>query len=149
MKITEELLEAIKILGEYQMGKLVYASIDTSPLIGFENEESGTLIINPFLDDCGWATVNPIEYYGEEFLNSDFLKIDINTIGKYKETEIIAFCDCEKMFVGSSYDFLDANDYQEEVEAMVLEAVEKGYVKINFFSGKWEIYTKEAYEKLK
>lgn len=145
-KISEEQLEAIKILGEYQMGKSVYINCDISPLIGFEHEESGVLIVNPFLDDMGWGTVNPIKYYGDEFLNSDYLKIDISDINKYKETEIIAFCDGEEEFVGSSYELLDIYEYVDVLEDTVLEAVKNGVAEKQFTNGKWTIYTKEAYE---
>lgn len=141
-KITQEQLEAIKILGEYQEGKAVYIYGNISSLVGFESEEHGTLIINPFLDECGWGNVNPIEYYGNEFLNSDFLKIDFNDIEKYKNTEIIAVCNGEKEFEGSSYDFLDINEYLEELEELVFEAINNKIATKMFPSGKWTVYTK-------
>ena len=146
MNITEKQMEAIKILGEYQMGKGVYINLDINPLIGFEHEDSGVLIVNPFLDEMGWGEVNPIKYYGDEFLNSDFFKMDISDIDKYKETEVIAFCDGEEGFVGSSYELLDINEYVDVLEDAVLEAVKNGVAEKQFTSGKWVIYTKEAYE---
>lgn len=148
IRLSEEQLEVIRILGDYQMGKSVYISCDINPLIGFEHEESGVLIVNPFLDESGWGTVNPIDYYGDEFLKSDFLKVNVVDIAKYRETEIIAFCDGEEEFVGSSYELLDIYEYVDVLEDAVLEAVKNGVVEKQFTNGKWVIYTKEAYENL-
>ena len=146
MTSLQDMLEAIKIFGEYQVGKAVYINLDINPLIGFEHEDSGVLIVNPFLDEMGWGEVNPIKYYGDEFLNSDFFKMDISDIDKYKETEVIAFCDGEEEFVGSSYELLDINEYVDVLEDAVLEAVKNGVAEKQFTSGEWVIYTKEAYE---
>ena len=148
MTINKKQLEAIKILGEYQMGKGVYICYDISPLIGFEHKESGTFIQNPFIDECGFGSVNPIEYYGEEFLNSDFLKIDFTDIEKYKNTEIIVLLDGEIEFEGMSYDFLEVNEYDMEVEEMILEATKNGISNtVRFSSGNWKVYTKGEWEK--
>lgn len=149
MKVTKEQLEAIKILGEYQMEKSAYAYYDISPLIGFEQEESGIFIHNPFVDECAWSNVNPIEYYGEEFLNSDFMKIDVNDVEIYKNTEIIVFLDGEIEFEGMSYDFLEINEYNMEVEEMVFDAIRNNFGVGIFSSGTWKVYTKEKWEKLK
>lgn len=146
MKITEEQLEAIKILGEYQMAKGVYALYDISPLIGFENEESGIFIQNPFVDECSWFDVNPIEYYGEEFLNSDFLKIDFDDIEVYKNTKIIVFFHGRKVFEGMSYDLLDEKEYSVEIEEVVFDAIRNSFGFGVFPSGVWKIYTKEKWE---
>ena len=32
-------------------------------------------ILNPFVDECDWYEVDPIEYYGELFLNSKFMDL--------------------------------------------------------------------------
>jgi hypothetical protein len=35
----------------------------------------GIVIINPFTDESGINEVDPVKYYGDAFLNSDFAKI--------------------------------------------------------------------------
>ena len=38
-------------------------------------EYNGTEILNPFIDEYDWYEVDPIEYYGEYFLNSKFMDL--------------------------------------------------------------------------
>ena len=38
-------------------------------------EYDGIEILNPFVDECEWYEVDPIEYYGELFLNSKFMDL--------------------------------------------------------------------------
>lgn len=38
-------------------------------------EYDGIDILNPFVDECDWYEVDPIEYYGELFLNSKFMDL--------------------------------------------------------------------------
>ena len=149
MLITKELkdkVESLKTFGEYQIRKNVYASLDTSPLIGFEHKESGVFIVNPFTDECDWNKVHPIEYYGEEFLNSDFMRLDLGNMKKYEDTEIVAFMDGELEYEGSSLDFLDINEFQCEVEEAIFETIENGCCQKEFTSGTWTFYTREEYE---
>lgn len=40
-----------------------------------EFDYDGMSIINPFLDENGVCEVDPVKYYGEKFLNSEFIKI--------------------------------------------------------------------------
>ena len=147
--ITKELkdkIESLRAFGEYQIIKNVFGGLDTSPMIGFEHKESGVFIINPFLDECGELDVHPIEYYGEEFLNSDFMKVDLGNMNKYKDVKIIAFMDNELEYEGSSIEFLDINEFQCEVEEAIFEVIENGYSEREFTSGNWKFYTKEQYE---
>lgn len=148
MKTTKEIqdkLDGIKILNDYQVEKGVYASCDINPLIGFEHKESGVFIHMPFVDECDFNSVNPIEYYGEVFLNSDFFKVENYDI--YRNTHIVVLCDRKEEFNGLSYDFLEVNEYNAEVENMVLEAVEKEYAIAEFPSGTWEVFTIEEWER--
>ena len=41
-------------------------------------------IINPFLDVTGRESVNPVEYYGENFVNSNFYPIYKEIVGEDK-----------------------------------------------------------------
>lgn len=150
MLITKELkdkIENLKAFGEYQIRKNVYASLDTSYLIGFEHKESGVFIINPFVDECAWSEVHPIEYYKEEFLNSDFMRADLGNMKKYEDVEIIAFMDGKLEYKGSSLEFLDINEFQHEVEEAIFETIEKGCCQKELTSGTWTFYTKEEYDK--
>ena len=45
-------------------------NIDSGRIMGFEYQ--GMHIINPFITECGRFNVNPVDYYGEAFLQSEF-----------------------------------------------------------------------------
>ena len=47
-------------------------SDDSSGMMGFEFDEIH--IINPFITECGRFDVEPVEYYGKAFLQSEFCK---------------------------------------------------------------------------
>lgn len=152
MLITEELqnkLDKIKVFGEYQMAK----NVCTSPSIGFEHEESGVTIINPFIDECGWEEVHPISYYGEDFLNSGFMKIELNNVDKYKNTDIIAIeKDCLKNtcleYETDSYNFLYIYDFDVEIEKAVFNTIDNGYTQIQYDNKIIELYTLNEYHKI-
>lgn len=46
------------------------AGADTDELVGFECNE--TYIIHPFMDEQMEEEVDPIEYYGQDFIDSQF-----------------------------------------------------------------------------
>jgi hypothetical protein len=75
MKIFDVLtireINLIKQLGETQ-SQLLECTGDLSSMIHFKFNES--MIVNPFVDKDGFVAVDPIEYYGDIFLNSDFVK---------------------------------------------------------------------------
>lgn len=121
-------LDNIRILGEYQIHKGVYMNFGISEMISFMYDD--IMVINPFTDECDMFNVNPITYYKELFMNSDFMKkIKENTdMKKYLNTEIIVFKNNNKIFEGWSYDFLDENEYKQEIEEIVFMALERGAV---------------------
>lgn len=59
-EIVEEICEAT---GEYHYEGVIY----------FESEP-GQNIINPFLSECMRFEVDPVEYYGDAFMNSEWNK---------------------------------------------------------------------------
>ena len=152
MLITKELqnkLEEIKIFGKYQMAKNQCAC----PSISFEHTESGVDIINPFIDECGWGEVNPIEYYGEEFLNSDFLKVDLGNTNKYVNTPI--FVKETACVIGvcfeyetDTYNYLYMYDFDAMVERAIFKVIERGSVILIHDGKEVEIYTKTEYDKI-
>lgn len=75
-KDFDVILSLARVLGELQVDEFNEADGDTSEMIGFESE-SGTWVINPFVSECQRFSENPVEYYGQSFLSSDFTNIDI------------------------------------------------------------------------
>ena len=71
--VSEEQLSRIKEVGDKQLQIFDETGEYPEDAIMFEFE--GIDIINPFLDEMGTDEVDPVEYYGEAFLNSDFMKI--------------------------------------------------------------------------
>ena len=52
--------------------KIVKETGETTECVGFEWQ--GFFITNPFKDETGRVEVDPVKYYGESFMNSDFAK---------------------------------------------------------------------------
>lgn len=69
------IMDIIKRLGELQIEMFNETHEDTSYYIGFVNEKEDVYVINPFYDTTVRFNVDPIEEYGDEFLNSDFVKL--------------------------------------------------------------------------
>ncbi|QUH21901.1 hypothetical protein [Alkaliphilus sp. B6464] len=71
--LTIKQLKIIKRLGELQSNIMNEIGHCTDSMISFLHE--GMCIVNPFIDDTGRFDIsNPIEFYGDNFLNSDFIK---------------------------------------------------------------------------
>jgi hypothetical protein len=64
-------IEAIKKFADEQQDK--FNEGNDKDLISFEFE--GIDIINPFMNENATEEVDPIEYYGDNFLNSEFANI--------------------------------------------------------------------------
>lgn len=74
--LNEREINILKSFSFYQFTLLSEGLISDKDLkLQFEYEN--TVISNPFVDECGMYEVDPVEYYGEAFINSDFLKIFI------------------------------------------------------------------------
>lgn len=71
-RITEEEMENIKVLGQLQADQFNDTGEDTSEYVGFESEETGQWVINPFVDESMMIEVDPLTYYGVSFFESDF-----------------------------------------------------------------------------
>ena len=78
MKINEILNEnkilKLKEFCETQYNKFNENGYEDFEFVTFEFD--GMSIINPFLDYTGMFEVDPVEEYGDSFLNSDFLKMN-------------------------------------------------------------------------
>lgn len=71
-KLSETQLDVIKLIGEIQCD-VFYETVSIKGMVSFEYDD--ITIINPFLDYSGDHKVEPIEYYGEAFLNSKFVEL--------------------------------------------------------------------------
>lgn len=69
---TPEQLAYIKELGQSQ--RYQSESEGGFPTDATYFEAKGTLIIDPFTDETGQHPVDPVTYYGEAFLASDFME---------------------------------------------------------------------------
>lgn len=65
-------IEKIKQIAEDQTQRFDKTG-EMNGIISFEFE--GTTIINPFEDETGRFEVNPVEYYGDAFLSSEWSTI--------------------------------------------------------------------------
>lgn len=76
-KITDYLTKReVKILEKFsnlQLNVLGLDGYEDLNLVSFMH--NGTEIVSPFIDEIGCYEVDPVEYYGENFLKSDFMKI--------------------------------------------------------------------------
>lgn len=71
--LTKREVKLLKALINAQ--ELLMAEIDDySDIIHFLNDDD-CIITNPFLDESGSYEVDPVEYYGESFLNSEFMNM--------------------------------------------------------------------------
>ena len=78
MKNINDLLSKreIKLLKAFCEGQMLSASEGIEfNYISFEYE--GIEILNPFVDECDMYEVDPIEYYGNYFLESKFMELFI------------------------------------------------------------------------
>lgn len=71
--LTEREIKILKRFSELQLDVLSEDINENINLISFDYH--GMNIVNPFVDDCGCYDVDPVEYYGELFLDSDFIKL--------------------------------------------------------------------------
>ena len=69
------IMDIIEELGNLQIDMVNETGEDTSEFIGFINKSEDIWVINPFYDTTLRFKVDPIKEYGDEFLNSDFIKI--------------------------------------------------------------------------
>ena len=72
--MDEKRLLRIKSIGEIQEYYFKYIRGHKVGMIGFFSDD-WIYIINPFKSENLKENVDPIDYYGEIFLNSDFLSI--------------------------------------------------------------------------
>ena len=71
--LTEREINALEKFSDLQLRILNLNGCDEVGLISFVYD--GIEITNPFVDETDRYSVDPVEYYGEAFLNSDFMKI--------------------------------------------------------------------------
>ena len=71
--LTEREAKILKRFSELQLDILSEGIDENINLISFDYY--GMDITNPFVDESGIYEVDPIEYYGELFLESDFMKL--------------------------------------------------------------------------
>lgn len=73
-KLNEMQLKVIKVIGDLQfkMSSYGYGYIGEDVFVGFH--WNGVYIVQPFFNESGTHDVDPIKYYKEDFLNSDFIK---------------------------------------------------------------------------
>ena len=71
MKLTVEQLERLEKLGDFQTEMVTKQKLTPQSMIGFETAHS--YIIHPTRSECTMYKVDPVEYYGEAFLNSHFM----------------------------------------------------------------------------
>lgn len=65
-------MEVVKILADFQTQLVAELGTELiQSLITFEHDE--VIIYNPFLDETMRKEVDPIEYYGESFLKSEWV----------------------------------------------------------------------------
>lgn len=80
-------MNKIRQIGEKQMEDVHNNKENYDTLIYFEYQ--GIDVVNPFMDETSKKVVNPIEYYGDAFLNSDFAKFTkIPNWNEVKEIEV-------------------------------------------------------------
>lgn len=79
MKINEK-LNKVDILLLYKLSKENYneSMYINKGVLGFEYEDA--FISNPFVDEVAFEIVNPIVYYGNDFLESDFINLLKNIV---------------------------------------------------------------------
>jgi hypothetical protein len=70
--MTHSHLNLIRKIGEMQSNRIEEGEESLNNIISFEFKKH--TIVNPFLDVTGRCEVDPIIYYGDSFLNSDFCK---------------------------------------------------------------------------
>lgn len=74
MQLSTKYIARIKALAEKQYNDFINGEpIDN--MVGFVFCD--TLIINPFISENGMEDVDPIEYYGESFLKSEFCTMEV------------------------------------------------------------------------
>lgn len=78
--LNETQLKVIKLIGD--ISTEISKNEQSDKIIGFY--WNNKFIVQPFIDVCSGAEVNPIEFYGEDFLNSSFIEI-VKNIKEIKE----------------------------------------------------------------
>lgn len=71
MKLTKEQLERLKKIGDLQAAIMNEIGYTPKSMISFSTEHYH--VIHPTLSECSSYKVDPIEYYGEDFLKSRFM----------------------------------------------------------------------------
>ena len=71
--LTKREINALEKFANLQLRILNLNGCDEVGLISFKHK--GIDITNPFVDEIDSCSVDPVEYYREDFLNSDFMKI--------------------------------------------------------------------------
>lgn len=71
MKLTTEQLERLEKLGDFQTEMASKKGFSVKSVIGFE--ANNCYIIHPTRSECNMHKVDPVEYYGESFLKSQFM----------------------------------------------------------------------------
>lgn len=71
--LTKREIKALEKFSDLQLNVLGLDGYEELKLTSFMYH--GTEIANPFVEETGSYSVDPVEYYGEDFLKSDFMKI--------------------------------------------------------------------------
>lgn len=73
MQLSEKQLARLEEKGWEQVGIVDKLGYTPEHIIQFSTEDR--VIIHPTMTECLRESVNPVEYYGEAFLQSDFMKL--------------------------------------------------------------------------
>lgn len=71
--LTQREIKALEKFSDLQLNILGLDGFEELGLISFKYHE--TDIVNPFVEETGSYSVDPVEYYGDNFLKSNFMKI--------------------------------------------------------------------------
>lgn len=77
--LNDRELNALKNFCSLQFTLMGELGGDDTNFVSFK-DESGVNIVNPFIDNCGIFEVDPVEHYGDDFLNSEFMNLFTKSI---------------------------------------------------------------------
>lgn len=71
MKLSKKQLELLEKIGDLQMNIANEIGETPNSFVAFEHE--GTHVIHPTRSECSRFEVDPVDYYGQNFLRSAFM----------------------------------------------------------------------------
>jgi len=73
--LEEKVMIEVRKIAEEQWDHFMTTGIELPNTLTFVHSKSGIAICNPFIDETGRFDVDPVEYYGNDFLESDIVKV--------------------------------------------------------------------------